>query len=149
MNNSHSKHHASRRGSFSVLMTEEQKLSANIQELSYDFACRVIRLFQYLTEESEYREYIMSKQVVRSGTSIGANVREGQHAQSDADFLTKMTIAFKEADETSYWIHLLYDNGYITEEAYISLNNDNIRINRLLSSITKSTKERIESAKRK
>lgn len=89
----------------------------------------------------------MSKQVYRSGTSIGANVREAQHGQSDADFLTKMTIAFKEADETSYWLNLLHDNGYLNNEQFGSLSTDIQRILRLLTSITKSTKERIEKAK--
>ena len=91
----------SKRGALAPLLTEEQKAAAGIQELSYDFSCRIIRLFQYLTEDSQYKEYTMSKQVYRSGTSIGANVTEAQHAQSDADFLSKMSIAYKEADEPS------------------------------------------------
>lgn len=138
-----------KRGNLKSLMTEEQKSSANIQELSYDFACRITRLFQYLTEDAEYKEYIMSKQAYRSGTSIGANVREAQHAQSDADFLSKMAIAYKEADETSYWINLLHDNGYIKVDAYNSLINDNNRLLRLLTSIVKSTKSKIEKSKQK
>ena len=81
------------------LMTEETKATASIHELSYDFACRITRLFQYLTEDAEYKEYVQSKQIYRSGTSIGANVRESKHAQSEADFLSKMSIAYKEADE--------------------------------------------------
>jgi four helix bundle protein len=80
-------------------MTEEAKATASIHELSYDFGCRITRLFQYLTEDSEYKEYVQSKQIYRSGTSIGANVRESKHAQSEADFLSKMSIAYKEADE--------------------------------------------------
>lgn len=129
------------------LMSEELKQSANIQDLSYDFSCRIVRLFQYLNEDAEYKEFIMSKQVYRSGTSIGANVREGQHAQSDSDFLSKMSIAYKEADETNYWISLLHDNGYLTDEMFTSLDSDIQRILRLLTAITKSTKERIEKAK--
>ena len=136
-----------KRGPLSPLMTEDQKSSANIQDLSYDFACRITRLFQYLTEDSEYKEFVMTKQVYRSGTSIGANVKEGQHAQSDADFLTKMTIAFKEADETSYWLHLLHDNGYLTDSAFSSIDADNVRILKLLTTITRSIKSKIESAK--
>ena len=138
-----------KRGNLKPLMAEEQKSSANIQDLSYDFACRITRLFQYLTEDAEYKEYIMSKQVYRSGTSIGANVREAQHAQSDADFLSKMSIAYKEADETSYWINLLHDNGYIVDEAFDSLINDNNRLLRLLTSIVKSIKSKIETSKQK
>ena len=71
----------SRRGKLASLLSEEQKQDANIQDLAYDFACRIIRLYHYMTEDSIYKEYIMSKQVFRSGTSIGANVREAQHAQ--------------------------------------------------------------------
>ena len=72
---------------YAPLLNEEQKQSASIQDLSYDFACRITRLYQYITEDAIYKEYIISKQVFRSGTSIGANIREAQHAQSDADFL--------------------------------------------------------------
>lgn len=72
-----------KRGNLKPLMAEEQKSSANIQDLSYDFACHITRLFQYLTEDAEYREYIFSKQIIRSGSSIGANVMEGQLALSE------------------------------------------------------------------
>ena len=88
-----------KRGKLAPLMTEEAKATASIHELSYDFGCRITRLFQYLTEDAEYKEYVQSKQLYRSGTSVGANVRESKHAQSDADFLSKMSIAYKEADE--------------------------------------------------
>lgn len=74
-----------KRGKLSKLMTEEEKQNAGIHELSNDFGCRITRLFQYLTEDSEYKEFVISKQIYRSGTSIGANVRESKHAQSDAD----------------------------------------------------------------
>lgn len=110
-----------KRGALSKLMTEEEKQSAGIHELSYDFGCRITRLFQYLTEDAEYKEFIQSKQIYRSGTSVGANVREIKHAQSDADFLSKMSIAYKEADETDFWLNLLHDNGYINESQYESL----------------------------
>ena len=88
-----------KRGKLASLMSEDAKATATIHELSYDFGCRVTRLFQYLTEDAEYKEYVQSKQIYRSGTSIGANVRESKHAQSEADFLSKMSIAYKEADE--------------------------------------------------
>ena len=136
------------RGKLAPLMTEVQKSSANIQDLSYDFACRIVRLFQYLTEDSKYKEYIISKQIIRSGTSIGANVREAQHGQSDADFYAKMSIALKEADETQYWQSLLHDNGYISDFQFASLDQDIQRILRLLKSITKSTKEKIDREKK-
>ena len=96
------KEKATKRGKLAPLMSEESKKSAGINELSYDFGCRMTRLFQFLTEDAEYKEYVQSKQIYRSGTSIGANVRESRHAQSDADFLSKMSIAYKEADETDY-----------------------------------------------
>ena len=105
----------SRRGKLTPLMNEESKQDANIQDLTYDFSCRIIRLYQYLTEDTKYKERIMSKQLFRSGTSIGANIREAQHAQSDADFLSKMQISLKECNETEYWLQLLHDNGYLND----------------------------------
>jgi four helix bundle protein len=126
-------------------MSEDEKASAGIHELSYDFGCRVTRLFQYLTEDSEYKEYVISKQIYRSGTSVGANVRESEHAQSDADFLSKMSIAYKEADETDYWLNLLHDNGYINESQYESLKKDIDRILKLLTSIVKTLNQKVKS----
>jgi len=122
------------------LMTEDAKTTASIHELSYDFACRITRLFQYLTEDAEYKEYIQSKQIYRSGTSIGANIRESKHAQSDADFLSKMSIAYKEADETDYWLNLLHDNGYLDDKQFESLENDITRILKILTSIVKTVR---------
>jgi four helix bundle protein len=132
-----------KRGPLSRLMTEEEKSKAGIHELSYDFGCRITRLFQYLTEDSEYKEYVISKQIYRCGTSIGANVRESKHAQSDADFLSKMSIAYKEADETDFWLNLLHDNGYINETQYASLSNDLTRILKLLTSIVKTMRQKV------
>lgn len=131
------------RGKLAPLMTEDQKKDAGIHELSYDFGCRITRLFQYLTEDSEYKEYVISKQIYRCGTSIGANVRESKHAQSDADFLSKMSIAYKEADETDFWLNLLHDNGYINETQYASLSNDLTRILKLLTSIVKTMRQKV------
>lgn len=122
------------------LMTEEAKATASIHELSYDFGCRITRLFQYLTEDAEYKEYIQSKQIYRSGTSIGANIRESKHAQSDADFLSKMSIAYKEADETDYWLNLLHDNGYLDDKQFESLENDITRMLKILTSIVKTVR---------
>ncbi len=132
-----------KRGKLAPLMSEEEKQNAGIHELSYDFGCRITRLFQYLTEDSEYKEYVISKQIYRSGTSIGANVRESKHAQSDADFLSKMSIAYKEADETDYWLNLLHDNGYINETQYTSLTIDLTRILKLLTSIVKTMRQKV------
>ena len=138
-----------KRGKLAPLMSEDEKASAGIHELSYDFGCRITRLFQYLTEDSECKEYVISKQIYRSGTSVGANVRESKHAQSDADFLSKMSIAYKEADETDYWMNLLHDNGYLNESQYESLKKDMDRILKLLTSIVKTMKEKIEGGKKK
>lgn len=77
-----------KRGPLKPLMTEEEKSSGKVEDLAYDFACRITRLFQYLTEDAEYKEFIISKQIFRSGTSIGANLNEARHPQSDADFLS-------------------------------------------------------------
>ena len=132
-----------KRGPLSKLMTEEDKKKAGINELSYDFGCRMTRLFQFLTEDAEYKEYVQSKQIYRSGTSIGANVRESRHAQSDADFLSKMSIAYKEADETDYWLNMLHDNGYLDDELFHSLSHDCDRILKILTSIVKTMKAKI------
>ena len=132
-----------KRGALSKLMTEEEKQNAGIHELSYDFGCRITRLFQYLTEDSEYTEYVISKQIYRSGTSIGANVRESKHAQSDADFLSKMSIAYKEADETDYWLNLLHDNGYLNDDQVESLSHDMQRILKILTSIVKTMNAKV------
>ena len=132
-----------KRGKLSKLMTEEEKSKAGIHELSYDFGCRITRLFQYLTEDAEYKEFVQSKQIYRSGTSIGANVRESKHAQSEADFLSKMSIAYKEADETDFWLNLLHDNGYLNESQFESLKKDIDRILKLLTSIVKTMNKKV------
>lgn len=134
-----------KRGLMKPLMSEEQKATASIHELSYDFSCRVTRLFQYLTEDAEYKEFVSIKQLYRSGTSVGANIRESKHAQSDADFLSKLSIAYKEADESDFWINLLHDNGYINDTQFISINSDITRILKILTTIVK--KLRIKTGK--
>lgn len=103
-----------------------------------------MRLFQYLTEDSDYKEFVMSKQVYRSGTSVGANVRESKHAQSDADFLSKMSIASKEADETDFWINMLHDNGYLNDDQFKSINNVCQRVIRVLISIVKTCSQKLK-----
>ena len=106
-----------------------------IRDKSFAFALRIIKLYSFLTDEK--REFVISKQVLRSGTSIGANIREGRNAQSNLDFINKYSIALKEADETQYWIELLYAAEFIDDNAYISLNND---INELIALLTASIK---------
>ncbi len=137
-----------KRGCLAPLMTDEEKQKAGIHELSYDFGCRITRLFQWLTEDAEYKEFVMAKQIYRSGTSVGANVRESKHAQSDADFLSKMSIAYKEADETDYWMNLLHDNGYINESQFESLNTDLTRILKVLTSIVKTMNQKVHPGSR-
>lgn len=137
-----------KRGKLAPLMKEEEKSKAGIHELSYDFGCRITRLFQYLTEDAEYKEFVQSKQIYRSGTSIGTNVRESKHAQSDADFLSKMSIAYKEADETDYWLNLLHDNGYLNDDQFESLNHDMQRILKILTSIVKTMNEKVHPGSR-
>ena len=103
---------------------------------SKHFALRIIKLYKYLTNEKS--EYIMSKQIMRSGTSIGANIRESVRGQSKADFYAKMNIALKEASETEYWLELLYESEYISKQLFDSIYADCQEIIRLLISITKT-----------
>lgn len=112
-----------------------------IKTKSYDFAIRVINLYKYLTKEK--REYVLSKQLLRSGTSIGANVREALDGQSKKDFLSKMNIALKEASETQYWLELLISTDYINEKQGESILSDCIEICKILGSIVKTTKTTI------
>ncbi len=103
------------------------------------FAIRIIRLYQFITIEK--KEYVLSKQLLRSGTSIGANIKESIYGQSRADFHTKLTIALKEASETEYWLELLFETGYLTNEEFNSIIADCKEILKLLTSITKKTKK--------
>ncbi len=111
-----------------------------IVQKSKAFAIRIIRLYQHLTTEK--KELILSKQILRSGTSIGANIKESTRAQSSADFLSKMQIALKEASETEYWLELLTETDYITEKAGESLLNDCEELIKLIVAIVKTSKER-------
>lgn len=113
-----------------------------ILDKSKAFALRVIRLYQYLCETK--KEYILSKQVLRSGTSIGANAKEAAHAQSKADFYAKMYIAYKEANETEYWLELLHESGYIEKDAFDSIYSDCKEIIKILAAITKTKKQSIQ-----
>ena len=110
-----------------------------ISRLSKSFALRVIKLYKYLLEEKH--EYIMSKQVYRSGTSIGANIAESRNAQSKADFINNLSIALKEADETMYWLELLHESENIDNKQFESMSNDlNIIIGTLIKIIKKLRK---------
>ncbi len=107
-----------------------------ILEKSFDFAVRIVNLCKYLTGDK--REYVLSKQLLRSGTSIGANVTEAQRGQSKADFAAKMSIALKEAYETEYWLRLLYQTEYLNQREYESIQNESAELIRLLMSICKA-----------
>ena len=96
-------------------------------------------MYQYLTSQANNKEYVLSKQVLRSGTSIGANVKEALRGQSRPDFRAKMNIALKEASETEYWLELLYESGYIDESSYTSIINDNRELIKILTMIVKNT----------
>ena len=106
-----------------------------LREKSFAFALRIIKLSQYL--QKDHKEYVLSKQIIRSGTSIGALVREAQYAQSKADFLHKLTIALKEANETEYWLLLLKESGYINDKMFQSIQPEIDELLKLLISSTK------------
>lgn len=110
-----------------------------ILDKSKAFAIRIINLYKHLNEEK--REYILSKQLLRSGTNIGANCREAARGQSKADFVAKMNIALKEADETAYWLELLYATDFVTQVQFQSIYNDAEELIKLLVSIIKTTKQ--------
>ena len=105
--------------------------------ISFDFAVKIVRLGKDLQLQNEY---ILSKQIIKSGTSIGANVNEAQYAQSSADFISKMSIALKEANETVYWLRLLMKTEYISSELFEELNNDITDIKYILIAIVKKSK---------
>ena len=113
-----------------------------IGEKSMAFAIRIVKLYKYLTEEKN--EYILSKQLLRSGTSIGANTRESKNAQSKSDFLNKLNIALKEADESEYWIELLYKTEILNKNEFLSLQNDLCEIIKILTTIIKTLKADID-----
>ena len=109
-----------------------------IRDKSFAFALRVVKLAKYL--EGKKREFVLSRQVLRSGTAIGALVREAQHAESKADFIHKMSIALKEANETLYWLELLNQGGYIGKESFDSIRSDSDELVKLLVAIVKTAK---------
>lgn len=111
-----------------------------VLQKSMDFAVRIVRLYQFLCTEK--KEYVLSKQLLRSGTSVGANLREAKYAQSTSDFISKNSIAMKEISETEYWLELFFRTGYLTEKEYNSMNTDCSEIAKILTSIIKTTKER-------
>ena len=112
----------------------------NVIEIkSFDFAVRIINLYKYLTAIK--KEYVLSKQLLRSGTSVSANVAEAEQAQSRPDFVSKMNIALKETSETKYWIKLLKATDFLSEKESSSLLSDCVELEKLLVSIIKSSKQ--------
>jgi four helix bundle protein len=113
-------------------------MSNVVKEKSFAFAVRVVNLYKFLTARK--KEFVLSKQLLRSGTAIGALVREAVQAESKMDFIHKMAIALKEANETEYWILLLRETKYLTPKESESILSDNVELLKLLTSIINSTK---------
>lgn len=112
-----------------------------VRDKSFTFAVRIVKLSQYLREQK--KEFVLSKQLLRSGTSVGAMVREAEHAESKIDFQHKMSIAQKEINETIYWLDLLKETAYLTQEQFESIKTDAIEIIKLITAIIKTTKSNI------
>lgn len=110
-----------------------------IKDKTFEFAKEIVYLYKDLADK---KEFVLSKQLLRSGTSIGANVREAEHAQSKADFIHKLSIALKEANETEYWIDLLFETGFMTEECFQKIKFKTVEILKLLISIINTSKNK-------
>jgi len=118
-------------------------MADNIIKLkSFSFALQIVKLYQFLS--SEKKEFVLSKQLLRSGTSVGALVSESEHAESKLDFIHKLAIAQKEANESSYWLELLFQSEYISESQFHSLNSDIVEINKILASIIITAKNNLK-----
>ena len=114
-------------------------MEQTVEQKSFHFAVRIVRLYRYLTESK--KEFILSKQLMRAGTSIGANIAEAEQAQSRADFIAKLAIALKETSETNYWLRLLKATGYIQESEFQSVFQECLELGRMLTAIIKSSKQ--------
>ncbi len=111
-----------------------------IKQRSFAFAKRIIKLYKYLTDSK--KDFVMSKQLLRSGTAVGALVREAQNAESKADFIHKLGIAQKECDETLYWLELLFESGYLLEKEFISIQKEASDLLKMIRSAIITTKSR-------
>ena len=111
-----------------------------VKEKSYFFAIQIIELYKILINK---QEFVLSKQLLRSGTAVGALVQESEHAESKKDFIHKLSISLKEANETTYWLNLLFDTKYITKTEFDKINDLNIELIRLLVTIIKSSKNNL------
>ena len=109
-----------------------------VKEKSFDFSVRIVNLYKHLTNNKQ--EYVLSKQLLRSGTSIGANICEAEQAQSPSDFISKLNISLKEACESNYWLRLLHRTDYLSDSEYTSIITDCRELTRLLTSIIRSLK---------
>lgn len=116
-----------------------------VRDKSFDFAIRIVKLYQYLNNDK--KEFILAKQLLRSGTSVGAMIREAEHAESKSDFIHKFAIAQKEANETVYWLELLKATDYLNEKEFENIYNDAITILKLITSILKTSKKQSEVKK--
>ena len=114
-------------------------MDQTVEQKSFHFAVRIVSVSRFLRETK--KEYVLSKQLLRSGTSIGANITEAQQAQSRADFVAKLNIALKEACETNYWLRLLRATDYLTEPEWKSLSKDCVEIERMLTAIVKTIRQ--------
>lgn len=114
-----------------------------VREKSFSFALRIVKLYQFLSEKK--REFVLSKQLLRSGTAIGALVREAEQGESKPDFIHKVAIALKEANESDYWIELLHQAGYLNETEYLSIRSDLAELLKMLTAIIKTTKANLKN----
>ena len=126
-------------------MKEVMSMKSIVEEKSYKFALRIIKLYKYLRDNK--RDYVISKQILRCGTSIGANIKESSQAESTSDFIHKLSIALKETSETEYWINLIYDSELIDKRSYNSIINDCKEILKLLTSIIKTSRSNLKKHK--
>lgn len=113
-----------------------------VKEKSFVFAVRIVKLYQHISENK--KEFILSKQLVRSGTSIGANISEALQAASKRDFVNKMNISLKEAQETEYWLRLLHETHYLSEKEFQSLYEDSVELIKMLTAIVKTSRTNLD-----
>jgi len=121
-------------------MVNETMRENIVKDKSFLFAIRIVKLYKFLSDEK--KEYVLSKQILRSGTSVGAMVREAEHAESINDFTHKMAIAQKEINETLFWLELLYETEYLKKDQFESLNENALEIIKLITSILKTSKSK-------
>ncbi len=110
-------------------------MSNIVKEKSFALAIRIVKLYKHLTQREIEREFILSKQLLRSGTSVGANIREAINAESKADFIHKLAIAQKECDESCYWLELLYASNLLSEKQFNSIHQDCLEVLKIIRSI--------------